>query len=360
MVDFSGGHPSTEAAAKVVAALDDELGGHGVEFHPGVEYRHIMVAPASWAEASCTPPHDLSDQPVVLPEGPAGPDLRRLMEASRPIVERFGLAANQIWLWGQGVRPDHAHLRLPVRARRRAQQRRRPRAGPRGAHRRRGGRRRGHDRRATTPTTAPSANVRSMPSADGADLFLIHIEATDEAGHAGDVHEKIAALESWDRDVLGALMPGLDRLGPWRLLMVPDHATPLRLKTHTSDPVPYLLVDSQDRRARRHLHRGRRGRRADRRRPRAHGPAHRALTCAHAGGDGRVEDRLPTDRPHVGREPRPRCRSGDRGGRSAASVIDGVFGVDAAGLLVDHVRPSWDRSRAPVARLRARRCSRSP
>ena len=51
MVDFSGGHPTTEVAAKVVAALDDELGGSGVEFHPGVEYRHIMVAPASWAEA---------------------------------------------------------------------------------------------------------------------------------------------------------------------------------------------------------------------------------------------------------------------------------------------------------------------
>ncbi len=81
--------------------------------------------------------------------------------------------------------------------------------------------------------------------ADGADLFIIHIEATDEAGHAGEVHEKIAALESWDRDVLGALCPALDRLGPWRLLMLPDHATPLRLKTHTSDPVPYLLVDSK-------------------------------------------------------------------------------------------------------------------
>ncbi len=81
--------------------------------------------------------------------------------------------------------------------------------------------------------------------ADGADLFIIHIEATDEAGHAGDVHEKIRALESWDRDVLGELAPALGRLGPWRLLMLPDHATPLRLKTHTSDPVPYLLVDSK-------------------------------------------------------------------------------------------------------------------
>ena len=64
MVDFAGGHPSTEDAAAVIAALDKELGGDGVSFHPGVQYRHIVVAPAEWAEAECTPPHDLSDKPV--------------------------------------------------------------------------------------------------------------------------------------------------------------------------------------------------------------------------------------------------------------------------------------------------------
>jgi 2,3-bisphosphoglycerate-independent phosphoglycerate mutase len=80
---------------------------------------------------------------------------------------------------------------------------------------------------------------------DGADLFVIHVEATDEAGHAGDVGEKVTALENWDRRILGPLVEGLDALGDWRLLLLPDHATPLVLKTHTSDPVPYLLVDSR-------------------------------------------------------------------------------------------------------------------
>jgi 2,3-bisphosphoglycerate-independent phosphoglycerate mutase len=80
---------------------------------------------------------------------------------------------------------------------------------------------------------------------DGADLFVIHVEATDEAGHAGDVGEKVTALENWDRRILGPLVDGLDGLGDWRLLLLPDHATPLVLKTHTSDPVPYLLVDSR-------------------------------------------------------------------------------------------------------------------
>jgi 2,3-bisphosphoglycerate-independent phosphoglycerate mutase len=79
---------------------------------------------------------------------------------------------------------------------------------------------------------------------DGADLFLIHVEATDEAGHAGNLEEKVTALENWDRRILRGLVDGLDSLGPWRLLLLPDHPTPVRLKTHTTDSVPYLLVDS--------------------------------------------------------------------------------------------------------------------
>ena len=79
----------------------------------------------------------------------------------------------------------------------------------------------------------------------GADLFVIHVEASDEAGHAGDVDEKVRSLENWDRRILTDLVAGLDELGPWRLLLLPDHATPLVLRTHTADPVPFVLVDSQ-------------------------------------------------------------------------------------------------------------------
>jgi len=76
----------------------------------------------------------------------------------------------------------------------------------------------------------------------GLELFVIHVEATDEAGHAGDAAEKVRSLERWDAEILAPLVPALDERGPWRLLLLPDHATPLRLRTHTSDPVPYLLV----------------------------------------------------------------------------------------------------------------------
>ncbi|MEJ5254847.1 MAG: 2,3-bisphosphoglycerate-independent phosphoglycerate mutase [Acidimicrobiales bacterium] len=243
MVDFAGGHPSSEEARKVIEALDNELGGDGVEFHAGVEYRHIMVAPAAWAEATCVPPHDLTDRPVVWPTGAAAPRLRAIMDASRAVVGRFGLKANQVWLWGQGFQPQ-----MPSFADRF-----------------------GLDaalcsavdlvRGLGVLTGIEVLDVEGMTAgfdtdyaaqrecaldalADGADLFIIHIEATDEAGHAGDVGEKVRSLERWDSLVLTGLVAGLDRLGAWRLLLLPDHATPLRLKTHTADPVPYLLVDS--------------------------------------------------------------------------------------------------------------------
>jgi 2,3-bisphosphoglycerate-independent phosphoglycerate mutase len=244
MVDFAGGHPSSEAAAAVINALQAELGSDDVVFHAGVQYRHIVVAPADWADADCTPPHDLSDKPAVWPTGAAASKLQALMDASREIVPRFGLAANQIWLWGQGFQPEMPAFRDAY----------------------------GVDAALCTAVdlvrglgVLTNMNVVEVEGAtgwfdtnyegkrdaalqtlaDGADLFLIHVEATDEAGHAGNLDEKITALERWDDRILRDLVVGLDEMGPWRLLLLPDHPTPVRLKTHTTDSVPYLLVDSQ-------------------------------------------------------------------------------------------------------------------
>jgi 2,3-bisphosphoglycerate-independent phosphoglycerate mutase len=246
MVDFAGGHPSTEDAAEVIARLDAELGsgvGAEVQFHPGVQYRHILVAPASWSDAECVPPHDLSDKPAVWPTGPASPKVTALMEASREIVGASGLAANQIWLWGQGPQPQLPSF-LDT-----------------------------HGVSAGMVTAVDlvrglgvltDMQIVDVPTATGwydtdyeakrdaaldalaagTDLFVIHVEATDEAGHAGNVAEKVKALENWDSRILADLVPRLDAMGPWRLLLLPDHPTPLRLKTHTTDSVPYLLVDS--------------------------------------------------------------------------------------------------------------------
>jgi 2,3-bisphosphoglycerate-independent phosphoglycerate mutase len=247
MVDFAGGHPSSDEAAKVIDALQEALGGltadGAVEFHRGVQYRHIVVAPKDWVDAECTPPHDLTDKQSIWPTGPAATKLRTLMDASRDIVPRFGLKANQIWLWGQGFQPQMPSFRDAY----------------------------GLDAGLVTAVdlvrglgVLTDMHVVDVPGAtgwydtdyegkrdaalhalaDGADLFLIHVEATDEAGHAGNLEEKINALEAWDRRILSDLVPALDEMAPWRLLLLPDHPTPVELKTHTTDSVPYLLVDS--------------------------------------------------------------------------------------------------------------------
>jgi 2,3-bisphosphoglycerate-independent phosphoglycerate mutase len=242
MVDFAGGHPDSESAAAVIKALDAELGGE-ISFHPGVQYRHIMLAPMDWAEADCHPPHDLVDGPALAPTGPTAARLNELMERSKAVLARFDVAANQIWLWGQGpgpVMPSFAD-RFGVRA------------GlctevdlVRGL-----GVLAGLDVVEVEGANAWfDTNYEGMRDAaiaglrDGADLWIVHIEASDEAGHAGDVGEKVTALENWDRRVLAGLAEAMDAQGPWRMLLLPDHATPLRLKTHTSDAVPYLLFDS--------------------------------------------------------------------------------------------------------------------
>jgi 2,3-bisphosphoglycerate-independent phosphoglycerate mutase len=247
MVDFAGGHPTSDAAAEVIRALDAELAagsGGEIQFHPGVQYRHIVVAPDTWADAECVPPHDLTGHPAMLPRGAAAPRLIRLMDASREIVGAARIEATQVWLWGQGHQP-----RLPSF---------REATGKQGA--------------LVTAVdlirglgVLTEMDIVEVPGAtgwfdtdyegkrdaalrtlgDGADVFLVHVEATDEAGHAGKLDEKITALEAWDQRILAGLVDGLDAMGPWRLLLLPDHPTPVELRTHTSDPVPYLLVDSE-------------------------------------------------------------------------------------------------------------------
>lgn len=249
MVDFAAGHITSEQSGPIIAALEAELGGgrDGVRFHAGVEYRHLVVVPQEWANADCVPPHDLTGRPAVLPQGNAGERLIALMEASKPVVQRVsalnGSKATQIWLWGQGVRPQMQPFeqRFGVTGRLSSAV-----DLVRGLGVLTGidvvdvpGATAGFDNDYVAQTDAAIASLRDR------DFFLLHVEATDEAGHQGLVDVKIAALESWDREVIGPLVAALETTGPFRVLLLPDHATPCALMTHTSDPVPYLLFDSE-------------------------------------------------------------------------------------------------------------------
>jgi len=253
MVDFAGGHPDVDAAVDVLAELECELGSGGdwgaagtVEFHAGVQYRHTMVAPISWQDTQCVPPHDHTGRVAPTPTGVAAGQVAGLQTASRRILANHPeIEANQIWLWGQGPQPALPDFsdRYGVRAglvtavdliRGLAVLTGMSIADVDGATG-------WYDTNYEGKRDAALAGL-----AGGLDLFVIHVEATDEAGHAGNVAAKVQALEDWDARILTGLVEGLDSMGDWRMLLLPDHATPLALRTHTSAAVPYLLFDSAD------------------------------------------------------------------------------------------------------------------
>ena len=248
MVDFAAGHLTSEQSHPIIAALDASLGGgrDGVRFHPGVEYRHICVVPRELGDAECVPPHDLTGRAAELPTGPAAAKLIALMDASKPIVgataQEVGSVATQIWLWGQGVRPQ-----IPAFADRYGVEGRLSSAVDlvRGL-----GVLSGIEVVDVPGATAGFDNDygaqrdAALASLEDRDFFLLHVEATDEAGHQGAVAEKVTSLERWDSEIIGPLVDALQG-APFRVLLMPDHATPCAARTHTSAPVPYLLFDSE-------------------------------------------------------------------------------------------------------------------
>jgi 2,3-bisphosphoglycerate-independent phosphoglycerate mutase len=232
------------------------MGGNGIEFHPGVSYRNLMVWRGGVEEMNTTPPHDITDQKVgtYLPEGEGAEKLRDLMKASEGLLARHPVnrkreekgkrKATTIWLWGQGRAPKMPTLK--------------ERFGITG-----GviaavdiinglGTYAGLERiRVPGITGYLDTNYRGkgeygLRALEEKDLVFIHVEAPDEAGHMGDLEKKIQAIEDFDEKVVGTLLQGMDRWPAWKLLLLPDHPTPIVLKTHVSDPVPFVLFSSAE------------------------------------------------------------------------------------------------------------------
>ncbi len=249
MVDFAAGHLTSAQSHPIVAALDAALGAgrDGVRFHPGVEYRHLCVVPSEWADAECVPPHDLTGRAAEFPTGPAASKVRALMDASKEVVRAAArdvdAYATQIWLWGQGVKPALPSFEATYGVAGRMSSAVDLVQGL--------GVLTGIDVVDVPGATAGFDNDYAgqrdacLQSLVDRDLFVLHIEATDEAGHQGRADIKVDALERWDRDVIGPIVDALDGAGtPYRMLLLPDHATPCSIMTHTAQPVPYLLFDA--------------------------------------------------------------------------------------------------------------------
>jgi 2,3-bisphosphoglycerate-independent phosphoglycerate mutase len=263
MKDFTAGHITSEEGRRLIETLQTHLGGPlpqnagRLEFHPGVSYRNILVyradQPAPFTnETKTQPPHDVPDQPIAehLPKGPGSELLRTLMDQSRALFVRHPVnhtrlgagkkTATQCWLWGQGRAP---HLRpfAEVYARR----------GAiisavdlvRGVGVLLGWQRidvPGATGYLDTDYAAKGrAAVAALPDFD---LVCVHVEAPDEASHEGRADAKVKALEEIDRHIVGPLLDALPRHGAWRILVSPDHRTPLRTRAHAYGAVPFTIA----------------------------------------------------------------------------------------------------------------------
>ncbi len=253
ILDHSAGEISTEDAAVLLDAVREQLENGIFRYYVGTSYRHLLIWDKGTA-AELTPPHDILGR-VIGEYLPQEAVLREMMEKSYDILNnhpinveraRRGLhKANSIWFWGAGTKPGLDSFE--------------EKTGLRGVMIS------AVDLLKGIAVGAGMTNI-NVPGADGTlhtnyegkamaavhalvddgyDFAYIHVEAPDEMGHQGSIPDKLKAIESLDSRVVAVVKREMDASGePYRLLIMPDHPTPIRLRTHTSDPVPYLLYDS--------------------------------------------------------------------------------------------------------------------
>jgi 2,3-bisphosphoglycerate-independent phosphoglycerate mutase len=257
MIDYSSDEITTAEAQELMTAVATAFNSEQFSFYSGFSYRHLLVWHEGCLELQLTPPHDISDRKIgdYLPRGNGSELLLEFMQRSQsilnghPVNERRkarGLRpANSIWLWGQGKKPSIAsfaakyHLRGTVISAVDLIKGLGICAGLEVID-------------VPGATGNINTNFRGKAAAalnafrTGSDFVYLHFEAPDEAGHRGELDNKIKAIEKIDTEVLGMILPELAKLDPnYNIMILPDHPTPLALKTHTGDPVPYLIYRSQ-------------------------------------------------------------------------------------------------------------------
>lgn len=255
MLDYSSGEISSAESGQLMAVIREELGSALFDFHAGISYRHLMV----WKNGTdksvlLTPPHDISARPIAdyLPGGEDGKLLLDLMMKSEALLinhpvniarrEKGLNPATSLWFWGEGRKPsldsfaDKYSLKgsvvaavdlvkglgicaglKPVKV-----------AGATGGVR---------------TNFAGKARAALDELKNGQDFVYLHIESPDEAGHQGELETKLWSIEQVDQEVIGLIISELKDFDDIRVMLLPDHPTPLAVRTHTSDPVPVMIYD---------------------------------------------------------------------------------------------------------------------
>lgn len=259
LIDYSAGHISSKEAEVLIRHLDKKLGTDKIKFYPGVSYRHVMVmkdaAFLKPQEIITKPPHDIMGKSISenLPKGKDAEIIIKLMHDSKNILASHEInavridlkenPANMIWLWGQGKKPDMPKF---------------------------------SDKYGITGSVISAVDLikglgrilglevinvlgatgyydtdykgkaeAALKALKEKDFVFVHVEAPDEAGHNGDLREKITAIERFDQLVVGTILNAYKRKKNFRILVLPDHATPISVRTHTKDPV-FFGIFGQD------------------------------------------------------------------------------------------------------------------
>lgn len=256
MADYSAGEISTEEAKVLVEYLAERLNDEKYRLYAGVSYRHCLVVSNGAVAGDLTPPHDITGRPVkdYLPQSEEGKKYLALMERSAALLKDHPVnirriaegkrPANSLWFWGEGTKPALQSFY--------------------GRYGLKGGIISAVDllkgigkltgmRVIEVPGAtgnydtdfAGKAEACLAAFKDGLDYVYIHMEAPDECGHHGDLRHKIYSIEQIDKQVVKRVKEGLDESGePYRILIMPDHPTPINTMTHCKDPVPYLIYGS--------------------------------------------------------------------------------------------------------------------
>ncbi len=257
MVDYSAGEITTEEASELMKTINEELHDDIVTFYAGVSYRHLLVWDKGSTNVKLTPPHDISDKKITdhLPCGDGSEKLLEMMKKSVKILKDHPVnkkriaegkrPATSIWPWGEGTKPQLEKFSekfgidagvisavdlikgIAILADMKS-------VDVEGAN-----------GNFDTNYKGKADACFDLLTKDGKDFVYLHLEGPDECGHRGEAENKKYAVEMIDEKVIGYLREKLESAGiDYKMMVLPDHPTPISLKTHVSDPVPYLIFDS--------------------------------------------------------------------------------------------------------------------
>ena len=255
--DHTAGGIDTDEARELIDLLNNLLGSEQIQFYTGKSYRHLMVWAHGALKMECTPPHTLLGKEIApaLPRGGDKGILKKLIDSSiqilsqHPIneerIEQGKRPANGVWFWGAGKEMELPSFSLKYRKR--------------GALISAVDLIQGLGRKAGLRVIdVPGATGKIDTNYDGkvtaaikalevSDLVYLHVEAPDEAGHAGDLQMKILAIEQFDEKIVGPIVSQMRGGKPWQILVLPDHPTIVSTREHAADPVPFVLCRGLDR-----------------------------------------------------------------------------------------------------------------